>query len=914
MPRVKAPGARSSLIGGPVYAWLLILVVLQLAVSNALAQEEQAAIELVRGRPITKSLEPGERHEFIIQLEAGQAATVGVRQRGIDVVLTVTRPDGGEGHRVDRPNVEWGREAITVVAQETGPHRLTISPLHRVGPGGRYRVDVTRVAGASARDRQRVEAERDVTAAEVARSTNTIGGCRTAVERFQRAASSWRALHEPYEEGVALYGLALAYRFLGAHEDSLQFLERVLALMRRVGDPHGLVIAHSGLGWTYLYLDNYDIAASHFRQALSHRGAGDRRGTASDLFGLAWTDLLLLRPAEALATFNKALVLRTSALDRRGEALTLVGRAAALNKLRRWEEAVVATTAALEIHQNYPDRYGQADALTVKAWALLHGGQPQTALDVFREAAEVRRGLGDAAGEAAALHGQAATLDRMRDQRSALELTDRALTLVESVRAERSDHDLRAMYFASVQELYDLRIGLLLQQYRMTRDPEAARSAFAVSERARARSLLDLLARRGASRGKPESGTGRRASDPSESAGTPGVHPVTIPDVQQMLDAETTLLAYAIGPSGSVLWAIAHDQFAIYELAPFPEIQRAARDLLEDIADLPSRSTRGRSGNSDDLEGIRQRANTLARLVLPEQAVRQAHRRIVVVPSGPLQLVPFELLPLSAAPTAASLVDRHEIVGLPSASTIRGLRRTSWQSVSGQKVAVFADPVMQRDDARVRVGMMPDSAPRRGVADRLGDLPRLFASRWEAREIARLVPSANAMIATDFNAARRTLKRLDLATFSILHFGTHAIVDPDRFDRSGLVLSLVDEQGQPVDGFIRAPEILRWSLNADLVVLSGCRTGIGREIRGEGLMALSRSFLAAGASRLVTSLWPVDDKATAYLMARFYRRTLGPERLAPAAALRAAQLEMRAEPRWRSPYYWAGFVLQGEWH
>ena len=104
------------------------------------------------------------------------------------------------------------------------------------------------------------------------------------------------------------------------------------------------------------------------------------------------------------------------------------------------------------------------------------------------------------------------------------------------------------------------------------------------------------------------------------------------------------------------------------------------------------------------------------------------------------------------------------------------------------------------------------------------------------------------------------------------------------------------------------------ALKADLVVLSGCRTALGREIRGEGLMALSRGFLAAGASRLVMSLWSVDDKATAELMAHFYRHMLGPERLTPSASLRAATLEMRRQPRWRAPYFWAGFLLQGDWH
>ena len=98
----------------------------------------------------------------------------------------------------------------------------------------------------------------------------------------------------------------------------------------------------------------------------------------------------------------------------------------------------------------------------------------------------------------------------------------------------------------------------------------------------------------------------------------------------------------------------------------------------------------------------------------------------------------------------------------------------------------------------------------------------------------------------------------------------------------------------------------------DLVVLAGCQTALGRSIRGEGLLGLSRGFLYAGASRVLASLWKVDDEATAELMKRFYRHMLQ-KNLPAAAALRAAQIEMWQQKQWRSPYYWAGFVLQGEW-
>src|SRR5207244_8554109 len=126
------------------------------------------------------------------------------------------------------------------------------------------------------------------------------------------------------------------------------------------------------------------------------------------------------------------------------------------------------------------------------------------------------------------------------------------------------------------------------------------------------------------------------------------------------------------------------------------------------------------------------------------------------------------------------------------------------------------------------------------------------------------------------------------------------------------VLSLVDEKGAPRDGFLRANEIYNLKLNADLVVLSACRTGLGKEIRGEGLIGLTRGFFYAGAARVVVSLWDVNDEATAEVMGRFYKGVLGNGRLRPAEALRAAQVSLWREGRWRAPYYWAAFVLQGE--
>ena len=151
-----------------------------------------------------------------------------------------------------------------------------------------------------------------------------------------------------------------------------------------------------------------------------------------------------------------------------------------------------------------------------------------------------------------------------------------------------------------------------------------------------------------------------------------------------------------------------------------------------------------------------------------------------------------------------------------------------------------------------------------------------------------------------------------MAGARVVHFATHGFLNSETPELSGLVLSLVDREGNPTDGFLRLHDVYALSLAADLVVLSGCRTALGKEVRGEGLLGLTRGFFYAGAPRVMASLWPVRDRATAELMQRFYRGLLR-DGLPPAAALRAAQRSLRREPRWRDPYYWAPFVIQGDW-
>jgi CHAT domain-containing protein len=244
-----------------------------------------------------------------------------------------------------------------------------------------------------------------------------------------------------------------------------------------------------------------------------------------------------------------------------------------------------------------------------------------------------------------------------------------------------------------------------------------------------------------------------------------------------------------------------------------------------------------------------------------------------------------------------------------------------------QTIAVLADPVFDKDDPRVGTHRAVIDATKADVSQSEGDfylsramevidggasIPRLPATAHEARAVRNLVPAGEALIATDFDASRARALSEELTRYRIVHFATHAILNDEHPELSGIVLSLVDERGDPRSGFLRLHDIYNLNLPADLVVLSACRTGLGRNVPGEGLVGLTRGFMYAGAKSVVASLWKVDDKATSELMGHFYRALLK-EGKTPASALRAAKREMLKHQEYRAPYFWAAFILQGEY-
>jgi CHAT domain-containing protein len=394
---------------------------------------------------------------------------------------------------------------------------------------------------------------------------------------------------------------------------------------------------------------------------------------------------------------------------------------------------------------------------------------------------------------------------------------------------------------------------------------------------------------------------------------------LTLPQIQQQLDKDTLLLEYSLGKKHSYLWAVTPNSVDTYELPAKEQIENAAKEFRQNL--------QLRYGSLAE--------NKLSQIILAPVANKLGHKRLVIVADGLLQIIPFaglsDITPNNNKAAAQRkyqpLIVNHEIVNLPSITTIA----TQRQELRGRKsapktLAILADPVFDANDTRVTG--KPDTpvpdldlraqiqqaylerAARSFNRDRWG---RLNGTRNEANTILKLVNETDKLQAFDFDANYNWATSKQLSQYRFLHFATHGFADKDEPELSGIVLSLVDKRGLPTpQGYLRLGDIFNQDYPADLVVLSACETGLGKDVQGEGLIGLTRGLMYAGAQRVAVSLWEVDDNATAELMQEFYFQMLQKHK-SPTVALREAQLKLWRNPNWNKPSYWAAFTLQGEW-
>lgn len=693
-----------------------------------------------------------------------------------------------------------------------------------------------------------------------------------------------------------------------------------------------------------------------------------------------------LAPEKALEDYPRALALSRTAKDQRGQAIALTRLGTLQETLGEKQKALDYHRQALELRRGLGDRTGVA-AILVRI-GRIHSSLMETELGLacYREALPLARAVANPVLEAETLYCLAKATRDEGGLDEARQLIEDAIRLVESVRAKVGNPDLRASYFATVRELFEFYTDLLMRLHQRSPGEGFDALALTATERARARSLLDLLAEaharirhgvdpvlldrerslglllgskveRQARLAASERSEGQaaeaakevetltaeyeqlesriRAESPRYAALTQP-RPLTPAEIQRdVLDDDTLFLEYALGAERSFVWAVTRAAMRSYELPQRSEIESAARSLYKRVQRPPA--------NAGDVQKYRAESARLFEMVLgPVAELLETKKRLVVVSEGALQYVPFSaLVPPEAGVSArrqAPLVATHEIVSLPSASTLAVLRRELvGREPAPKTLAVVADPVFEKDDVRLsrkaarpsrgqapklEVAANSDESRQRdlqqstrdlGIAEGNRGISRLPFTRQEAEAILALVPPAERKAALDFDASRATATSGVLSQYRFVHLATHGLLNSAHPALSGIVLSLVDRDARDQDGFLPAFEVFNLDLPAELVVLSACRTALGKEVLGEGLVGLTRAFMYAGAARVVASLWTVDDFATAELMKRFYQGMLGRQRLTPAAALRAAQIELSSQERWSHPYYWGAFVLQGDW-
>jgi CHAT domain-containing protein len=462
-----------------------------------------------------------------------------------------------------------------------------------------------------------------------------------------------------------------------------------------------------------------------------------------------------------------------------------------------------------------------------------------------------------------------------------------------------------ADYLAAKHDYYEFYIDLLMQLHQQSSTAGYQELAFQASERSHARGLGAMLNRSTPQPTRPDS------TNPSDKL--PAIELAQVSSSkdlqQQLLDDKTILLEYALGKEHSYLWAVTQTGLQTYTLPKRAAIEAVSREFIElmlspiyrvgDRRGAPSPA----SANAVETDA----ATQLSHMLLEPVAEQLGNKRLLIVSDGILHYLPFAALPKpgTTGKNQVPLLVDHEIVGLPSASMQIGLQQRRANGKAPTKtLAILADPVFSLDDRRLQ-HRAPDL-----TADVETIYQRLPGTRREANQIAALVSPSKSLIKLDTAASRRIATSPELAQYRMVHFASHGILNSQNPQRSGMVLSIVDDQGSLQRSLLSTADAFNLKLSADLVVLSGCTTALGKEVQGEGLIGLTGGLMYAGAKQVVAGLWNVNDDSTALLMTHFYQGMLS-QGLPPVAALRSAQIKLWQSQNWQAPYYWAAFTLQG---
>ncbi|MET0623165.1 MAG: CHAT domain-containing protein [Pyrinomonadaceae bacterium] len=776
-----------------------------------------------------------------------------------------------------------------------------------------------------------------------------------AFDHSLQARSLFRDAGHRLGEIYSLNLVGQLYGTLGEHDTATGYLTQALSISREHGIRGGEGVALGSLGLLSAVSGNPEKALDYHLQSLPlAKGVDDRVGVCANLLYIGDAYSLMNNSEKALDYYTQALTAARAIQHRGFEAKALIGIGVTHFKSKKWREAREQYDQALSLSHEIGDEGSKISAQNLLAYVERDGGNYQQALKLVEASLQLNE---DSRGRIfnqdlrTTYSSNRQTeygfyidlLMRLHKQSPSAGYDAKAFEANER-RQSRTLVELLAAAKVDVRRDVDPRLLESERTLRRQINAKAAQLQVPGGQRTEAevKSLNGEIATLNTELQRVE---GLIARSSPRYAKLTRPRALTLREVQtQVLDPETLLLEYSLGDDVSYLWAVTPTSVKSYELPARKELEKLAREFYSTLASH-SPQTSGGAQKKRDIRGDLQKqsiarvAGQLSRILLGPVAPLLGNKRLLVVADGSLLYVPFAALPIptgsSGVAAAAPLITEHEIINSPSSSTLALLRsEASSRRPATKTLAVLADPVFERSDERLkpsggsnatgqvgacagtdrRFGQVVGAAAKQAGVLRDGQcIERLPGTRREAEEIVRLVAPGQAHLSLGFAANRATATSSELRDYRYVHFATHGFLSNERpAELSGIVLSLFDEKGVPQDGFLRVRDIYTLKLAADVVVLSACETGLGKELGGEGLIGLTRGFMYAGAPRVVAGMWNVDDGETAELMTRFYRGMLV-DKLRPSKALQVAQVSMLKEKQFAPSFNWAAFIMQGEW-
>ena len=798
-------------------------------------------------------------------------------------------------------------------------------------------------------------------------SLNSIGAIYYNLENYNRAMPYFDKAEALRKEIGDLPGLsrtqtlkASAYLLTGEEQnnsgkypEALESLEKALEINRSINAKSGIGDALNQLGFVYSNLGEYSTAVDKINEAAGiMKEENDTTGLAGVYNHLGIVLQMSGRLEKALEYFNKSIKIYEDKKDLVNVEAVMSNLGTLFFDTKDYIKAKEYHIRALQISRDIKDKEREVNCLLNLGNAYTILEMKDSAMLNFKAGLDIATSLDSPDLLWKLIAGMAENYERGKEYDKAIALNDSALKILEEMRCTLQSEEQKASFMAKQRFAFEYVINMLSDFYEKDKTKGYDSQAFQYAERSKSRAFLDLLAESlanvkeginvellkkqdellvGLTKVKQmlEQELKTEQADQQKIKELKGeikiseeelskvsleirktnpryadLHypePVTLREAQALCpDKNTVLLEYSVGDSSTCLWIITRSAYKLFKLPGRKTLQNQIESFRFALLNPD------RTNNDFFTKGGYSLYETLLQ---PAEQYFTKKSKLVIIPDGTLNYLPFEVLLTDNKGIDAGnlysglpfLIKKYPVSYGQSVSVLKSLlseqKDMTKSGLDTKKLIAFGDPVYED----------PNNTSRSSV----NGYKKLEFSGKEVENIASYFKTGNAEVHLRDDASEENVKREgELKKFNYIHFATHGFIDEAKPDFSCLVLTKTNNSKE--DGLLQATEIFNLNLNADLVVLSACQTGLGKLIRGEGMVGLTRAFMYAGTPTVLVSLWSVSDASTATLMGEFYRN-LVKEKLGKTEALRKAQLSMLGNEKFAHPFYWAPFVIIGDW-